>query len=153
MTIPLGAIIISACYLDEENTSLQAVWYYRDLYVATTQEEKKMIGSDIVSGRAVLLSLSGSAFQILNIIWQSDGFMYGGNLNEEKARLLASGLEANAGKTISFDNVISPQGTGLAIDLICDITDSMETLQDKINNHRDTVKLTLSTEWSPISDL
>lgn len=123
-------------------------WYYKDFYVPVTVSEKKRIFSDLLLNKCKQLKVKGSFEQIGHLLLQADRFQ---SADEEATRLfllLITKLDDSTSTSIAFDDVMTPQGTGLSLDTVCDFDETVETIRAKIFAETDFIELEISPNWT-----
>jgi two-component SAPR family response regulator len=148
MQIPIGMIITSVMHINESKAQLFGFWYYKDLYVPQSQEEKQKVFSDLLFEKCKQLKIIGSLAQISDILMQADRFQ---SLDEDANKLftiLIDKLEDSPNTSIAFDDVMNPKGTGLAIDTVCEFDETIDSIRNKIFANTDFIELQLSENWT-----
>jgi hypothetical protein len=153
MQLPIGILIYWTKRIDENNSVISALWYYKELYVPSTIEEKKKSLHDLKEKRCTALSIHGKYEQIKDILSQGDRFIKAGNRElSEYFSLLADIEELPKDKTYLFDDVYHIKGTALMVDSMIEIDENMEYIQDALKNGKG-VHVTISENWSFAGDL
>lgn len=153
MQLPIGILIYWTARLDENHAIISAMWYYKEMYVPSTVEEKKKSISDLKAKRCTVLNIHGKYSQITDILSQGDRFIAVGNRElSQFYSLLAAIEELPEDKTYLFDDVHNVKGTALMVDSMIDIDESMEDIQYAIKNGK-AVYVTITEDWSFAGDL
>jgi len=148
MQIPIGMVVTSVKKFSNGKCQLFGFWYYKDFYVPATLSEKKKIFSDLLLSKCKQLKVTGSFEQIGHLLLQADRFQ---SADEEATRLfviLINKLNDATSTSIAFDDVMTPQGTGLTLDTICEFDETVETIRAKIFAETDFIELEISSSWS-----
>lgn len=148
MQIPIGMVVTSVEKFSNDKCQIFGFWYYKDLYVPATEAEKKRIFSDLIHNKCKQLKITGSLEQIGHMLLQSDRFQSADKNATRMYVTLMNKLEDEASISISFDDVMTPQGTGLSIDTVCEFDETVETIRAKIFAETDFIELEISNNWS-----
>lgn len=153
MQLPIGILIYWTKRFDENHAVILALWYYKEMYVPSTIEEKKKSILDLKENRCTALSIEGRYDQITDILSRGDRFINAGD--RELSRyfgLLADIEELTENKSYLFDDVYNVKGTALMVDSMIEIDETMEDIKYAIKK-RKTVHVTISENWSFAGDL
>ncbi len=148
MQIPIGMVVTSVEKLSNGKCQLFGFWYYKDFYVPINLHEKKKIFSDLLFDKCKQLQITGSFEQIGYLLLQADRFK---SADEEATRLfvtLITKIDDATSISIAFDDVMTPQGTGLSLDTICEFDETVETIRAKIFSETDFIELEIAASWS-----
>lgn len=147
MRVPLGMLVTSAKYIEDDTAEMFGFWYYKEMHVPSTVEEKKKLFWDLLNGRCVPLRVKGTFQQILDLIMQSDKYSKAEEEEVRQFKILADGMETNAGKRIAFENLVRFEGTSLSLDADCEVNVTIESIRERIYHDRRTVELKISVNW------
>jgi hypothetical protein len=144
----IGMIAAYACFSENGQSELFGFWYYKEMGLPASREEKRAFFHDLMIGRCCQLSLKGSIDQIRHIL----------ELSEEGVREMPSYSELHEGLTlhgairVTFDDLAAPEGTSLELNIPVRVTDTTETVIQKVKSCRDVVELELEPGWSIVDE-
>ena len=153
MELPLGMLVYSAHRQSDESALIMGMWYYKEMYVPTTIIEKKHSVDDLKSRRCLFIVVTGTFSQICDLLMQTDKFKKGGDYELKLFSGLTDQLIAPSLKPIVFDDVYNIHGKALALDTICPVEESQEDILEQINSPKKMIYVTISKEWSWLSDI
>lgn len=150
MQIPIGMVITSLnCITINSQYEISGLWYYKSLQVPSSLAEKKAMLSDLLLGKCKQLKILGNFDQISQLVMQGDRFE-DAEINDDTKNFyvtLMNRLEDCVGLGIALDSIWSPQGTGIAIDTICEFNITLDALRELINSDSDFISLTIKSDW------
>ncbi len=153
MLLPIGILIYWTKRFDENQAVISALWYYKEMYVPSTIEEKKKSLQDLKAKRCTALSVEGRYDQITDILSRGDRFIEAGSRElSQFFGLLADIEELPKDKSYLFDDVYNIKGTALMVDTMIEIDETMEDIQYALKNGK-AVHVTISENWSFAGDL
>ena len=147
MKLPVGMLIYWAHRFSDEHATLSGMWYYKEIYVPFTLEEKKQSINDLKNKRCIVLNISGTFNQILDILMQGDNIQDDGILNLDQFNKLQDELINSKDKPIIFDDIYNVKGTSLSIDTSIEVDTDIEEIRANVKagkpNH-----VFISEDWS-----
>jgi len=153
MKLPVGMLIYWVCLLEEDTAMLMGLWYYKEMYVPSSIEEKKHSALDLKDKRCTALMVTGKFDQIMDLIGQGDLFQRGNEFHISQYTILVEKIKKTAlNKPYLFDDIYHLQGTSLMIDTAFEIDETIEDIKQglKIGNG---VFINISEYWSFANDL
>jgi len=148
MKVPLGMLITSATFINESQSEIFGFWYYAEMYVPSSIDEKKRLFHDLMTGRSVQLMVRGSFQQVSELLLQTDTFDGTNDKQIKHYTSLLKALRENPGRSVSFDDIMSPRGSGLSLDTVCEFDETIESIKSKIAAKKDEIILAISPGWS-----
>lgn len=170
MQLPIGILIYWVKKFDENQASLTGMWYYKELYVPSTVEEKKKCVSDLKDKRCTAISILGTWDQIQDILIQGDLFMdlYIDAENEISMEDLFTDAVKNKfapfyklindiedtpkDKAYLFDDVNNVKGTALTVDTEIEVDETMEYILEYLRKGK-SVAVNISKSWTLAGDI
>ena len=153
MELPVGMLIYWASRFEDDQAVISGMWYYKEMYVPSTVEEKKQSVSDLKARRCTALNIHGTFDQILDLLMQSDRYQ---KMEETEIqqfnKLKEELLNPPDNKASIFDEVYSLKGTALMIDTIVDVDDKIEDIKAQLNAGK-IITVYISENWSFAGDL
>ena len=95
----------------------------------------------------------GSFSQVCDLLMQTDKFHRGSDRDVSRFVKLRDELVSSPTKPILFDDVNNIQGRALSLDTICSVDESQQDILEQINSSKKMVFVTISKEWSWLSDI
>lgn len=92
MKLPIGMLIYWAHRFDEDYALISGMWYYKEMHVPSSKEEKMNSLSDLKSRRCTVLKLTGTFSQIKDILSQADRFRFAGTYEISQFSQLVDGI-------------------------------------------------------------
>ena len=153
MKLPVGMLIYWAHRFQEDHAVISGMWYYQEMYVPSTIEEKKQSILDLKTKKCTALNINGTFEQILDLLMQTDRFHKGGDFEiKQFASLKNELLNAPENKACLFDEINNLKGTSLLLDTAFDIDETMEDIMAKLKSEK-VVNVYISRNWSYANDL
>jgi len=75
MQLPIGILIYWVYRYQENHAVISGMWYYKEVYVPSTVEEKKKSILDLKEKRCTVINIHGKFDQITDILSQGDQFI------------------------------------------------------------------------------
>src|SRR4051794_34702199 len=113
MYLPIGLLIYKAQRFSDDEAMVMGIWYFREIFVPYTKEDKKKSGEDLKRKRCTVLSLTGTFDQICEIIMQSDKFIGGGESEIKDYGKVVEKLIEAPDEPVMFDEIFAIRGTSL----------------------------------------
>lgn len=153
MQLPIGLLIYWTKRFDENHAVISGMWYYKEMYVPSTVEEKKKSLLDLKEKRCTILNIAGKYDQIKDILSCGDRFINAGN-RELSAffSLLADIEELPEDKSYLFDDVYNVKGTALMVDTLVEVDETMDKIMEYLRQGK-AVEVHISKNWSFSGDL
>ena len=153
MQLPIGLLIYWVSKYEENKAIISGLWYYKEMYVPLTVYEKKRSLSDIKEKRCTGLNIFGTYDQIKDILIQGDLFVQAGNNEISMFNKLINDIETTSeDKAYLFDDVHKIKGTGLVVDTVIEVDETMEDIQEYLHKGK-IVTANISENWSFMGDL
>lgn len=153
MEFPLGMLIYSAHRQSDENAQIIGMWYYKEMLVPTSIAEKKQSLLDFKNKRCLFIDVVGSFSQICDLLMQTDKFHRGRDGDINQFAKLRDQLISSPTKPVLFDDLNNTQGKALSLDTICTVDETQEEILEQIYSPKKMVFVTISKEWSWLSDI
>lgn len=153
MELPIGMLIYWAHRFEEDHAVISGMWYYKEMYVPSSIEEKKNSVSDLKEKRCTVLNVNGQFDQIMDILIQCDRFQQAGPYEISQFNILQneiSNLPKN--KAYLFHDINNLKGTSLMLDTVVEVDETLEDIMAKIKKGK-VVGVTISKNWSFADDL
>jgi len=147
--VPIGMLAAYARFSRHEQSELFGFWYFQEMGLPSTREDKRAFFHDLMAGRCCQLNLKGSMDQILEIIEASG--QGGGKMPPYSS--LVDALKQHSTISVTFDDLMEAKGTSLELNLFVRLTEPMESVVAKVNNRRDVVDLEIEPGWSILNNL
>ena len=148
MELPIGLLIYWTTKLDENHSMLSGMWYYKEMYVPTSLDEKKNSILDLKKKRCTVLNIHGTYGQILDILSQGDRFKGASNFQISQLNDLIEKLNNSpVNKAYLFDDIYNINGTSLMVDTIIEVEESMDNINNFLQNGK-VVDVNISENWS-----
>jgi hypothetical protein len=146
MNLPIGMLIYWAHRFSEEHATVSGMWYYKEIFVPSTIDEKRHSVIDLKNRRCTVINISGTFNQILEILMQADSIQIDGLFNvEEFIRLKDQRLNSTE-KPIIFDDVYKVRGTS-SIDTNIEVDTDIEELRSNVKAGKAS-HIFLTEDWS-----
>ena len=153
MKLPIGLLVYWVHRVDEDSAIMLSIWYYKEMYVPQSIEEKKHSIVDLKEKRCTVLNVSGSYDQIMDLIIQGDKFFNGETVEIEKFEEFETALNNSPKeKPFLFDNIYKIEGSALILDTIVEIDEDMDDIRAQIASGK-TVIVNISESWSFENDI
>ncbi len=153
MKLPIGMLIYWAHRHQEDHAVISGMWYYQEIYVPSTIEQKKNSVSDLKRKRCTLINIHGKFDQIADVISRGNSFIEAGSDEIEQFNQLIKDIEnAPSNKAYLFDDINDIKGTALMVDTIIEVDESMEEIQEYLRKGKP-VDVNISEDWSFAGDL
>ncbi len=152
MKLPIGILVYAIQKINSDDFCISAIWYYSEMDVPSTIEDKKRSVIDLKEKRCVVILILGSFDQIIDILSQGDSFFNGEIHEVNKFKEVINQIEMISSKAYLFDDVYHPKGTSLMIDTVIDVNESMDEVMQDLNASKG-VTVTLNKDWSLTKDL
>lgn len=153
MEFPVGMLIYWVRLLEKDSAMLMGLWYYKEMYVHSSVEEKKHSSLDLKEKRCTALILTGKFDQIMDLLAQSDRFHHGGPYEIDQYNKLRKAFsETPMDKAYIFDDIYHLKGTSLMLDTVVEVEETIEDIMAEVNKGK-AVSVTISRDWSFAGDL
>lgn len=153
MQLPIGILIYWVKRFEENHAVISGMWYYEEMYVPSTIEEKKKSVSDLKEKRCTMINIQGKFDQIKDILSQGDRFITAGNSELSQFNGLLADIEnLPEEKAYLFDDVYNIKGTALMVDTVVEVDNTMENIQKYLRKGK-VVDVYISENWSFTGDL
>ena len=153
MQLPIGMLIYWVNKFEENHGVISGIWYYKELYVPSTVEEKKKSISDLKEKRCSIINIHGKFNQIINILSQGDLFMDAGENEISQLNNLINNIEnSSKNQAYLFDEIFNAKGTALMVDTVIDVDETKENIQENLRKGK-VVDVNISKKWSFPGDL
>lgn len=148
MKLPIGMLIYWVHRFEEDHAIISGMWYYKEMHVPSSKEEKINSISDLKSKRCTVLNVTGTFSQIKDILSQADKFRNAGTYEiSQFSKLVDEVINSPGDKAYIFDDIYNIKGTSLTIDIIVDIDETMEEVMAEIKLVKP-VNVTVLGTWS-----
>ena len=132
-------------------------WYYKELGLPATKEERKSFFGDLMAERCCQVSIKGTSQQIEEIISLAFAGLPEsiGNEKETQKTIVSifDFLRENSNALHQFDDLMNPKGATLPLDVTIRVDEDFDSLKKKILSKPDVVQLRLDKDWSLLKDL
>ena len=153
MELPVGMLIYWASRFGDDQAVISGMWYYKEMYVPSTVEEKKHSVLDLKAKRCTALNIHGTFDQILDLLMQSDRFQKMGETEiQQFNKLQEELLNPPDNKASIFDDVYNLKGTSLTLNTIVDVDDKIEDIKAQLKAGK-IITVYISENWSFAGDL
>ena len=152
MKLPIGMLVYWANRFDDSHSVIVGLWYYKEIYVPNSIEEKKQSVLDLKEKRCTLITVHGKYDQILDLLMQSAHLERDGVLYVSKYKKFEKQLSDTGNKAYLFDDVYNVKGTSLTLDILVDVDNSFEDIMSTIKKGKG-VDVFISENWSFYDDL
>lgn len=153
MELPVGMLIYWAHRFEEDHAIISGMWYYQEMYVPSTVEEKKQSIVDLKAKRYTVLNIHGTFDQISDLLVQCDRFQKGGDFEiEQFVKLKTELINSPENKASIFDEIQNIKGTSLMIDTVVEVEETIEDIQAQLNTGN-ALTVNISENWSFVGDL
>ena len=153
MELPVGMLIYWASRFEDDQAVISGMWYYKEMYVPSTVEEKKQSVSDLKAKRCTVLNIHGTFDQILDLLMQSDRYQ---KMEETEIqqfnKLKEELLNPPDNKAPIFDEVYSLKGTSLTLDTVVDVDETIEDIKAQHKTGK-ALAVYISENWSLAGEL
>jgi hypothetical protein len=148
MKLPLGMLTYWVHRFEENHAIISGMWYFKEMHVPSSRDEKINSISDLKSKRCTVLNITGTFSQIKDILSRADRFINAGT-NEilQFNKLVEDLINTAGGNAYLFDNIHEITGTSLSIDMSVEVDESMEEIMNEIKKGKP-VSVTISADWS-----
>lgn len=140
-------LIYWAHRFSEEHTTVSGMWYYKEIYVPFTTEEKKQSIFDLKNKRCTVINISGTFDQILAILMQADTMQTNSLLDVDQFNKLRDKMVNSTDKPIIFDDIYNVKGTSLSIDTSIDVDTNIEELRSNVKAGK-SIHIFITEDWS-----
>lgn len=147
--VPIGMLAAYACFSKDEKSELFGFWYFQEMGLPSTRDEKRAFFHDLMTERCCQLSLKGSLEQIWEIIEVSG--QTGGKVPHYPELLEA--VKQHGAIRVTFDDLAEAKGTSLELNTLVRVTEPMESVVAKVKNRRDVVELKIEPGWSLLHEM
>lgn len=147
MKLPVGMLIFWAHRFSEDHAVISGMWYHGEMYVPSTTQEKIQSINDLKSKRSIVLNISGTFNQILDVLMQADRFLENGLPNATAFSKVLDELNCSAERPVLFDDIYKVKGTSLALDTVIDVDTDMEQIRTALKSWKP-VLVYISEGWS-----
>lgn len=147
MQLPVGMLIYKAQRFSQTEAMVMGLWYYKEIFVPSTIEDKKKSGEDLKRKRCTVLLLRGTFEQICEIIMQSDRYIGGSGSQIHSYAAMIEKLEETLYEPVMFDEITTIRGTSLSVDIEVEVEDGIESVRTQINAWKP-VAIDISPGWS-----
>lgn len=147
MKLPIGMLIYWAHRFSDEHATISGMWYYKEIYVPSTLEEKKQSINDLKNKRCTVLNISGTFYQILDILMQADNIQNDGILNIDQFTKLKAELINSTDNPIVFDDIYNVKGMALSIDTNIEVDTNIDELRSNVKAGKP-IHVFISEDWS-----
>lgn len=153
MQFPIGILIYWVNIFDDNQSVISGMWYYKDMYVPSTIEEKKKSILDLKEKRCTVINIYGKFDQISDILSLSDRFTNSGNHEISPfTKLIKDIQDTPKNKAYLFDDVYNVKGTALMVDTIVEVDETMEDIRADLRKGQ-VVRVNILDNWSLPDDL
>jgi len=153
MKLPIGMLAYWTNRFEEDLAIISGMWYYKEIFVPSTIDEKKNSIKDLKEKHCTVLQIHGTFDQILDILMQSDKFIEAGE--SEIAQFIQLKDEISNSPTNNayiFDDIYHIKGTSLMLDTFVEVDETMDDVLLQIKKGQ-TVHVSISENWSFAGDL
>lgn len=148
MNLPIGILIFWVKRHKENQGIISGLWYYKEIGVPMSTEEKKSAIGDLKTGRCTLITILGRYEQILDIILQGDRYEATGKRELAAYQQFLDEFEAlPEDKLYFFEDAQQIKGTSLLVDTVIEVEESMEEVKFKLKEGKG-VYVSISESWS-----
>ena len=155
--VPVGMLVTHLANRANEVFEIFGFWYYKELGLPATKEERKGFFGDLMTERCCQVSIKGTSQQVEEII----SFAYAGlpesfekeKETQKKIISMFKFLRDTSDALYVFDDLADPKGTSLPLDITVRVDEDFTTLKKKILSKPDVVELRLEKKWSLMKDL
>jgi len=148
MKLSIGLLIYWVHRFEEDHAIISGLWYYKEMYVPLSREEKINSISDLKSKRCTVLNVTGTFSQIKDILSQADKFRNAGTYEiSQFSKQVDEISNSPSDKAYTFDNIYEIKGTSLSIDTMVDVDETMEEVMAEIKQGKP-VGVNISENWS-----
>jgi len=147
MRLSIGIIIYWASRYEEDHAVISGMWYFQEMFVPSTKEEKIKSLEDLNDKRCTVLNIHGKFNQIVDILSLGDRFIAAGENEMIVFDKLINEIKEISIKAHFFDDVYHPKGTALTIDTFIEVDETMDEIREKISKWTP-VDVTISESWS-----
>ncbi len=153
MQLPVGILIYWIARYDENQAALSGIWYYQEMGLPDSVEEKKQSLNHLKTGRSTTLTIHGQFDQLLDLLGFTDRFLAAGPSQIDQYRLLRDQLSAYPlQKTWLFDDIQNLKGSSLALDTVIRVEETIEEIKTQLKAGKG-VSVNLPENWSLSADL
>lgn len=153
MELPVGMLIYWVRLIEEDNAMLMGMWYYMEMYVPSTIEEKKHSSLDLKEKRCMALILTGTFDQIMDLLAQCDRFRDGGpNEIDQYSQLHNELRKLPKDKPYLFDDIYNLKGTSLILDTVVEVEETIDDIKEALKTGK-AVFANISKNWSFAGEL
>ena len=147
MQLPIGIIAYWANRLEEDHAVISGMWYFQEMYVPSTKEEKLQSIADLKAKRCTVINIHGSFNQIVDLLSQGDRYINAQTHELKEFDSLIKKIEVPSNKAFLFDDVYHPKGTALTIDTAIEVEETMDEVHANISFLKP-VDIYISKDWS-----
>ena len=155
--VPIGMLVTSIKNHGNDLFEIFGFWYYKELGLPATKQEKKGFFGDLMTERCCQVSIKGSSRQVEEII----SFAYvnfpesAGEEKETQNKIISmfNFLRNTPNGFYPFDDLMDPKGTALPLDITVRVDEDFNSLKKKILSKPDVVELRIEREWSLLKDM
>jgi hypothetical protein len=142
--MPIGMLAAYVRFSKYEQSELFGFWYFQEMGLPSTRDEKLAFFHDLMTERCCQLRLKGSLEQIWEII---EVFGQAGGKVPQYPELLDA-VKQHGAIRVTFDDLAEAKGTSLELNTLVKVTEPMESVVAKVKNRRDVVELEIEPGWS-----
>ena len=147
MQLPIGILVYWTSRFEEDHAFISAMWYFQEMFVPSTKEEKTQSIQDLRDKRCTVINIHGTFKQIVELLSQGDRFINANVGDLKEFDDLIKEIEVPSIKAYLFDDVYHPKGTALTIDTVIDVEETMDEIRSNINKWKP-VDVTIDKNWS-----
>ena len=132
MELPIGMLIFKAQRFSDSEASITGIWYFKEMYVPQTKEEKILSIEDLKRKRCTVLTLKGTFDQVCEIIMRSDAYQDGNEREIDAYAEILNHLIDSIESPVVFDEIFAIKGTSLSLDITVSVEDTMPEIMEKL---------------------
>lgn len=140
-------LVFWAKRFDENFAVINGAWYFKELYVPATLEDKLKVAEDLKQKRCTVISITGRYDQILDLLMQTDKFNRDSAIDDEGFKMLQNELLKDSDKAHIFEDVYNLAGNSLLLDTVVEIDETMDEVLSAIKSNK-AVMVKISEGWS-----
>ncbi len=145
--ISIGMLVVEITFFEDDTAELFGFWYHKERTLPETRDEKRQVMIDWATHRSCRLKLLGSAKQIGDILLTLDW-----NPSKSDAYFLSMEemiMQAKKHRAVpfAFDNVISPKGIAVSMNLSVRLEEDMDAVIRKLQSGDCLVTLQIASDW------
>ena len=148
----MGMLIYWAHRISGEESFIVGMWYYSEIHVPSTIDEKMQSSNDLKKRRCLLVSIAGSFSQICDLLSQTDRFQNGTEADIEQFVTLTEQINSSS-KAILFDDIQNLKGTSLALDTVITVEETLTEVQEQTHSAKQMITLRIAKDWSWARDI